>query len=123
MGYSGPGQVLWGDRVVLEAENAQFALATGNNDVSTLAKGRAGHSRGAKKYTLRVDNAIPDTGFEVDWEGIADAQLEVAIGFRIGTTTWLLRGDIRDVDVSTDTNASNKVTFTFHGIKTGKITG
>jgi hypothetical protein len=114
--YSGPGAVIYNSRTVLQSQSVGFQVQTDNKDVMTLAGGRVGHSRGAKKVQVSVDNAIPELGFEIDWVGIANAQLEINLSFRIATKTYNCRGDIRDAEWRTDVDATNKLSFTFHGI-------
>jgi hypothetical protein len=112
--YSGPGQVLSGDHVLLEVETAEFSFESGNNDVLTLAKGRAGHSRGAAKAMLSVTNAIPAAGPEVDWVAVAAAGLAVALGFRMAGRVYQMTGDVRDARITTDAQGANRYSFTYH---------
>lgn len=121
MQYSGPGQVLFRSRVVLQASSLKFQIQTDNKDVNTLAAGRAGHSPGAKKVQIQVENAVPAAGMEVDWPGLALAQAEVPIGVRIAGKTYECSGDLRDVDMDSSVDQPNKVSWTFHGIITATI--
>lgn len=119
--YSGPGTVLYRGRPVLQASSAEFDVQTDNKDVVTLRLGRAGHSPGARKVSLQVSNAIPLAGFEVDWVGLANAQAEVQIGFRVANKTYECTGDIRGAKVTTSTEQANAVSWEFHGIITSEL--
>lgn len=113
--YSVPGFVLYQGTPVLQAGSVNFQLQTDNKDVTTLLLGRAGHSRGPVKVQIQVDNAIPQAGYEIDWVGIAKAQGEIALGFKIAGVTYNCVGDVRDADVKTSTEQANSLSFTFHG--------
>jgi hypothetical protein len=106
---------------VLEASHAEIKFETNNKDVDTMRKGRAGHSRGAQKCTITVKNAIPQAGAEIDWAGIARAQLEVELGFRIAGKTYECVGDVRDVTVTSGTEQPNDLSFTYHGKVTSEL--
>jgi hypothetical protein len=115
MAYSGPATVLYRSRPVLQATTSRFRIETGNNDVTTMALGRAGHSKGPKKVVMEVENAIPQGGFEIDWIGLANAQEEVPLGFKIAGKTYECVGDIRGADVQSGTDGANRVSWEFHG--------
>lgn len=113
--YSTPGVVLYQGTPVLQASSCNYQVITDNKDVNTLVLGRAGHSKGAKKVQIQVDNAIPQAGFEIDWPGIAAAQVEIALTFRIANKTYNCVGDVRDVDIKSSVDSPNSLSFTFHG--------
>jgi hypothetical protein len=113
--YSGPGFVLFRGVPVLQASTVNFQVMTDNKDVNTLLLGRAGHSKGAKKVQIQVENAVPQAGYEIDWPAIAAAQAEVPLTFRIANKTYNCTGDVRDVDIKSSVDASNSLGFTFHG--------
>ena len=117
--YSGPGFVLLGGIPVLQASNITYKVETDNKDVNTLLLGRAGFSAGPRKVQVSVDNAIPAGGLEFNWVAIANAQAEVSLGFKIAGVTYNARGDVRSVDITTSTDAANKVSFEFHGTAVG----
>ena len=120
--YSGPGFVLWRGRPVLQANTVSMDVQTDNKDVNTLLLGRAGHSAGSKKIQISVGSAIPASGLEFDWVAIANAQLEVALSFRLAGKTYNCTGDIRGVKLDTSTEKANEVSFEFHG-KIVNVTG
>lgn len=115
--YSGPGQIYLGATPVLEAQMIDVSLATGNNTVKTLRKGRAGHSKGSREYTIKVDSAIPRSGVEVDWEAIAEAGEPIEIHVVLAGKTRTYTGDIRDVSLSTNTDSPNKISWTMSASK------
>jgi len=121
MRYSGPGTVLYRGRPVLQASSAELDIETDNKDVVTLRLGRAGHSPGPRKIALNVSSAIPETGLEVDWVGLANAQAEVQLGFRIANKQYEFTGDIRTAKITTSTEQANGVSFTYHGILTSEV--
>lgn len=121
MRYSGPGTVLYRGRAVLQASSAEFDVQTGNNSVVTLRLGRAGHSPGARAVSLSVSSAIPEAGLEVDWVGLANAQAEVQLGFRIANKTYEMVGDVRDAKITTSTESPNAVSFSYSGIITSEL--
>lgn len=113
--YSGPGYVVYRGRPVLQSGSVSFQVATNNKDVDTLLLGRAGHSRGARKIQVQVENAIPLAGYEIDWAALANAQAEVALTFRIAGKSYNCVGDVRDVDIRTNVDNANSMSFTYHG--------
>jgi hypothetical protein len=114
--YSGPATLFYNSVPVLQAQSVRLKISTNNKSVHTLHLGRAGHSRGSKEIELTVDNAAPEEGLEVDWELLADAQEEVALGVRFAGTTYECIGDLRDVDMGSSTDDANKVSFTYSAI-------
>ena len=119
--YSGPGYVLFEGVPVLQASNITYNVETDNKDVNTLLLGRAGFSPGPHKVQTSVDSAIPEAGMEVDWPGIARAQLQVSLSFVIAGTTYNATGDVRSVRVTTSTENANGVSFEFHGTDAGTV--
>lgn len=113
--YSGPGLVLYQGVPLLQALSVNFQVMTDNKDVNTLALGHAGHSKGPKKVQVQVENAIPSSGLEVNWVAVANAQVEVALSFKVANKTWNCVGDVREADIKTGTENANGVSFTFHG--------
>lgn len=119
--YSGPGFVSYQGRPVLQAKSVDVQIQSGNNDVDTLILGRAGHSKGSKKVQIQVDNAIPQAGPEIDWEGLAEAQEEIPLSFTVAGKTRNCVGDIRDVTVKSSTDAANIISYTFHGRTVSRV--
>jgi hypothetical protein len=113
--YSGPGFVLYRGVPVLQASSVNFQVQTDNKDVNTLLLGRAGHSRGPKKVQVQVENAVPQAGLEVDWIGVANAQAEIALTFRVAGKTWNCVGDVREADIKSGVDNPNMLSMTFHG--------
>lgn len=113
--YSGPGHVKYRGVPVLQSGSVELDAQTDNKDVNTLLLGRAGHSRGARKVQIQVESAIPQTGMEIDWVGIANAQTEIPLSFTIANKTWNCVGDVRDTRIRSTVNDANSVSFTFHG--------
>jgi len=114
--YSGPGFVLFRGRPVLQANTVSMDVQTDNKDVNTLLLGRAGHSAGSKKVQISVNSAIPQAGLEFDWVGVANAQQEVPLAFKLANKTYNCTGDVRGVKLDTSTEKANEVSFEFHGI-------
>lgn len=110
--YSGPGTIYIGATPVLEAMNISISLATGNNTVKTLRKGRAGHSLGPREYTIKVDNAIPKAGLEMPWDEMAEKGDPLELTFQLAGKMRTYTGDIRDVSMETDTDRPNKISWT-----------
>lgn len=113
--YSGPGFALYNGVPILQSSSIDFDVQTDNKDVNTQLLGRSGHSPGPKKVQVNVNSAIPQGGLEFDWVAIANAQLEVPLAFKLAGTTYLMRGDVRNVKISTSVDKANEVTFEFHG--------
>ncbi len=116
--YVGPTVVRYRGRVLLEAQNARVRIITGNASVFTAHRGFAGKSRGAPHLELAVDSAIPGTGFEVDWPGIALAQADIELEVELpGVATYGCDGDVRDVELESDSSAGearpSKVSFNY----------
>lgn len=118
--YSPPGFIIYRGRPSLEARSIGVKGDSGNKDVITLLKGRAGHTPGPFMATLDVKSAVPSTGPEVDWFLVCASGEEVELGFKIAGNTYNFRGDVRDVSWSTESEGSpNGIDFTFHGTFVG----
>lgn len=114
--YSGPATLFYLGRPVLECDSVRLQLQTNNKSVVTNRKGRAGHTKGPKVYSLAIGNALPQAGLEVDWQQIADDQEGITLAVKFANKTYTLEGDIRDFDMSSEAEgAANKVSFNFDG--------
>lgn len=120
--YSAPGFITYRGRPALEATSITFDADTGNKDVITILKGRAGHTAGPLMVTINVDNALPADGPEVDWFALAAAQDEVELGFKIAGNTFRFRGDVRTVKIDTKAEGTpNALSFTYHATYLGAL--
>lgn len=113
--YSGPATLIYGGAPVLQCGSVELDFDSGNKDVDTMHLGRAGHSRGSKKYTLAVRSAVPLAGYEIDWIGLADDQLEVPLSLEtVPGTIYNFVGDIRTAKYGSGTDAANELSFMYH---------
>jgi hypothetical protein len=119
--YSGPGYILYRGTPVLQSSSISVDYDSGNKDVDTLLLGRAGHSRGPKKYTVNVENPIPAAGFEFDWDALAFAQGEVELSFRLAGKTWNFIGDIRTSGLKSGVDSANAQSFVYHCRLIGRV--
>lgn len=118
--YSAPGAVFYRGRPALEATSITMDLDSGNKDVVTILKGRAGHTAGPLMATIAVDNALPSTGPEVDWIGLCAAQEEVALVFKIAGDSYAFKGDVRTAKIDTKAEGTpNSVSFSYHATYVG----
>jgi|GEM_PF-3491478 len=113
--YSSPGFIDHAGRPALQPSSVDFSLETDNKDVNTLILGRAGHSAGAQSVKASVDSAIPQAGMEIDWVGLARAQVEIPLGFHLAGRVYNCRGDVRSVKLGTSVDKANNVSFEFSG--------
>lgn len=79
----------------------------------TLAKGRAGVSKGAVVNTFTIDSEIPFSGFEVDVISMMNNVEEVELTLFMASSTLTVKGNIMSVDVSKSVDANAKHSFTF----------
>jgi hypothetical protein len=112
--YSGPGYITYRGVPVLQSSLINVELDTANKDVDTMLLGRAGHSRGSKKFTITIENPIPKAGFEIDWMGLALVQGEVELGFVLAGKTWNYIGDIRTSGLKSGVDTANSQTLSYH---------
>lgn len=120
--YSAPGFITYRGRPTLEATSITLDVDTGNKDVVTILKGRAGHTAGPLMATINVDSALPADGPEVDWFALAAAQEEVELGFKIAGDTFRFSGDVRTVKIDSKAEGTpNSVSFTFHATYLGTL--
>lgn len=110
--YSGPGEVWRGSTLLLECQSIQVQLATNNNTVKTMKKGRAGHTKGFNEYNITVASAVPAAGMEVDWDEVAERGLPETLRFKLAGKWRTYKGDIRTVDTGSNTDQPNTVSFT-----------
>ena len=114
--YSGPGFVLYNGTPVLQSSMVTMDVQTDNKDVNTQLLGRAGMSPGPKKVQISVNSAVPASGLEFDWVGIANAQVEINLAFKLAGRTYSCSGDIRSAKLDSSVDKANEVSFEFHGI-------
>jgi len=79
----------------------------------TLAKGRAGVSKGAVVNTFTIDSEIPFSGFEVDVISMMNNVEEVELTLFMASSTLTVKGNIMSVDISKSVDSNAKHSFTF----------
>lgn len=114
--YMGPATLFYLGRPVLETDSITLSVQSNNKAVVTGRRGRSGHTKGPKSYSLKVSNAIPSTGLEVDWQQICDDQEVVTLGVKFANRTYTLEGDLADVELTSEAEGgSAKCSFNFNG--------
>ena len=98
----------------LRSMQIKLAQDTNVTDVDAILEEADGVAFGNVKYTLDVENPIPEEGFEVNWNEVCEAkeisQVEVVLLKPEGGILWrkLLRGVF--FDPTTDINANKAIT-------------
>ena len=113
--YSGPGFVTVNAVPLLQSSYIFFDAGTKNEAVQTRLAGTDGCSVGPQKVMVRVENAVPQSGLEFDWVGIALARAVLTLGFMIAGKMYTCMGDIRTAKIGTKVADANSVSREFHG--------
>jgi hypothetical protein len=92
--YEGPGEVQFDAKSLAEAISVSVSIAPNSQPVRTMKKGLSGRSRGPVECTIRVSNAVPKAGMEIDFleKCINDADVTINIvvgGKRLGFDGWI----------------------------------
>lgn len=108
-------EVYWNSRKLCEEASVRVSRDSKAQPVSTVHRGFAGMSPGAKDITISVDNAVPSADFELDpGRHIRDLEpgeiMIVAAG-----RTLTSKGFITKDDFSHAVNSEAKLSFDFMG--------
>lgn len=108
-------EVYWNGRKLCEEASVKLTRDSKAQPVSTVARGFAGMSPGAKDLTISVENAVPAAAFEFNpGETIAELQVGEITLFAAGKTLSS-KGFITKDDFSHAVNSEAKLSFEFMG--------
>lgn len=110
--FSKPCQVLFNQRPVLYSESADFDLESGDNEVFTLDDGLAGHSDGAARAKLTLRQAIPQGGYQIDWNALIISHTTIYPTVKIGGKSYSCRGRVMSAATGSKVNDANMVNVT-----------
>lgn len=119
--YEGPCEVTFDSRTLAEATSCSISVAPNSTPVNTMKKGLAGRSRGPAACTLRVANAIPKAGLEVDFIDKCVDDADVTLVVIIGGKRRAFDGWISSVETEFSTGAAAGATFTVMAGKPRKL--
>lgn len=119
--YEGPCEVQFNTRTLAEATSCSISIAPNSNPVNTMKKGMAGRSKGPVACTIRIANAIPKAGLEVDFIDKCVDDEDVTIVVIIGGKRRAFDGYIGSTDVEFATGSAAGATFTVMSGKPRKL--
>lgn len=110
--YEGPCEVSFDSRALAEATSCSVSIAPNSTPVNTMKKGMAGRSRGPAASTIRIANAVPKAGLEVDFIDKCVEDADVTITIIAGGKRRSFDGYISSVEIEFSTGAAAGATFT-----------
>lgn len=113
--YQGPTQVFFGSTMMAQAKSLSVSVKGNNQKVFTMGAGKpalSGRSRGAVECELKIENAIPVVGYEVDAIEHCIRNSDVRIVVVSGGRRRTYEGWIDDVDDASATDKDATLSFT-----------
>lgn len=117
--FAKPAQVLLGGIPVLKAESSEMSCKSNDSPVYTLEDGLAGFSDGAHEFALSIKQAVPQSGFVIDWFVLIVNHTTVRPTFKIAGRAYEFEGRVMDARTGSKVNDPTMVDVSF----TGRITG
>lgn len=109
--YQGPGEIQFNGKTLAEATSVSVSIAPNSTPVNTMKKGMAGRSRGPATSTIRVGNAVPVAGLEVDFIDKCIEDEDITVTIIIGSKRRSFDGYITTVDVEYSVGSAAGATF------------
>lgn len=101
--------------ILSEASSVSVSRKSGASNVLTLAKGFAGVSPGANMIEVKVTNAVPAVGFEIDFSKMIGNLVPVEIGIFAAGKQLISKGFITEDDLKKAVNGDATLDITFVG--------
>jgi hypothetical protein len=102
-------------QLLAEAQSEDTSYANGAHIIQTQAKKFAGVSPGAPTFSIKVQNAMPRAGIEVDFYALAKNLTEVEVILHRSGKKLTSKGFIMDVAEKHGTGTPAQLDFTFQG--------
>jgi hypothetical protein len=115
--YEGPGTVILGNDIQMEATTVRYSYNANARPVVTMRKGLAGRSLGPGQSSFSVTSAIPRAGMESDVLAKCVADADVTVTFVLAGKRYQIEGWIDTVNVEQSEANSASVSFDGTGIK------
>lgn len=104
-------------KLMVESISVQTGLESDDQKVMTLVKGFAGITPSPDVRTVKVENAVPSTGFEFDFERAKKERWLVEVRLQSGATgkSMTSKGFILHVSIEAGVGKQLMVSFDFVG--------
>lgn len=104
-------------KILAEAVSVQTGLESDDQDVMTLLKGFAGITPSPDIRRVKVDNVVPSSGFEFDFEKAKKERTVVECKLQSGATGKAMtsKGFIRNPSIDSGVGKTTVVSFEFVG--------
>lgn len=99
-------------RPVLRAGEIDWSIKSNDQPIMTLDEGLAGFSDGAEEFDLTLKQAVPLSGYQIDWMGLARTHTTVRPGLIHGGKSYQLEGRVMDASGSSKVNDASFVNVT-----------
>lgn len=116
-----PAQVLLGGVPVLKAESSEMTCKSNDSPVYTLEDGLIGFSDGAHEFDLSIKQAVPQSGFVIDWFLLMINHTTVRPTFKIGGRAYEFEGRVQDARTGSKVNDPTMIDVSFKGRITGVL--
>jgi len=108
-------EVWWNGKKLMEEASVKVTRDSKAQPVSTVGRGFAGMSPGAKDITISVENAVPSATFELNPGEYIDNLLVGEITIFAAGKSLVSKGFITKDDFSHAVNSEAKLSFEFMG--------
>ena len=119
--YEGRGEVYYQGRLLVEIKSARVALASNDNEVTTMAKGFAGFSDGPERAQVDLDTAVPKAGYEADYWAAITGMLDVVLVIVSGGERRAIEGRFISLDETKSDTAAAASSVNFVGKPIGSL--
>jgi len=118
--YQGPAEIYVNGRLLAEAQTISVRTISNNTKVRTMKKGLAGFSAGPTEVEIKIESAVPRSGYEVDFKTACENKSVAQIVHAdAGGVRRRYEGWIDDVDQSQSTDSAATMSVSFVGKPAG----
>lgn len=100
------------DRPVLYASESDWSIKSNDQAIYTLDEGLAGFSDGAHEFDLTLKQAVPLSGYQIDWMGLCRTHTTIRPGLIHAGKTYKLEGRVMEASSGSKVNEPSMVNVT-----------
>lgn len=100
------------DRPVLRTSEADWSIKSNDQAIYTLDEGLTGFSDGAEEFDLTLKQAVPLSGYQIDWLGLCRTHTTIRPGLIYAGKTYKLEGRVMEASGSSKVNEPSMINVT-----------
>lgn len=107
-----PAKLTLNGRPVLKTSEVDWSIKSNDSPIYTLDEGLSGFADGAEEFDLTMKQAIPSSGYQIDWMGLARTHTTIRPGLIYAGKAYALEGRVMEASGSSKVNDPGMVNVT-----------